>query len=289
MRTHSVIVACLVCFTGCAVTLPGGGGFTDATTPTDQRPYDVIGRTEATVFSTLFLWQHGVPDIELARQLAASRVGGDALIDVVWEIERRNYYVFGKLGVTVRGTAIKFRDGQTSSVPPGGVPEAQTKAAAAKEHSIQLGLAVGPGRTEPVPWYGSDGKAGRGVSLTYRLATKDRRVSFAPAASLTRGDRLTSLALTGGVRAKLRRADEGGASPYLHAGVNYSPAYLRYGDSMTWLQFGWGAGAGATVPLGQGLGLDVSLSRQGLLYSHERSIREDSAHWRLGAGVVLYR
>ena len=308
MRTGLIALWCAVMISGCAATLPGGGGFTDATAPLDQRQYAVVGPGEATVMSTIFLKQIGSPDIAKARDMAAASAGGDELVGVVWEVEHRNYFLFSKLGVTVRGTVVRFTDGQSARevrrvVQPPSLP-------VLRDHGIMVGWSA---LSSELPYRRYDFRTrrytradyGAGWSLSYRPRQPGTRWYFTPAISVTVLEEMTSIAAMGNVVLPLSEhipVPLGAWVPYGEAGVGYTPTVVHDREDLQWMQFGWNVGLGATLPLGSGLALDVSANRQasiggfGLLWSPDggfyrdwrgSDLSSDPHFWRFGLGLVL--
>ncbi|MBU2575494.1 hypothetical protein KKF64_00145 [Patescibacteria group bacterium] len=311
MKTSLIAAHCAALFiSGCAITLPGGGGFTDATAPVGQRQYTTVGPAEATVMSTIFLKQFGSPDIEKAKQMAVASVDGDELIGVIWEVEHRNYFLFRKLGVTVRGTAIKFTDGQTVRNVRGVAPVSDLPVK--RDHRVTLALgALSGGRTyqsydfHTGRWVKREFDYGTGWSIAYKPRQQNKQWYFAPSVAVTSLDDLTSIAIMQNLVLAL---DEyipiplGSLTPYAEVGLGYTPIVWPHGADMEWAVFGWNAGIGATLSISPGFALDFSANRQasiggfGLHWwpgngfnQYEADLTSDPHFWRFGVGLVLRR
>lgn len=308
-RTGLIAVWCAAVLSGCATTLPGGGGFTDATAPIGQREYAVVGPAEAAVMSTIFLKQFGSPDIAKARDMAAASAGGDELVGVVWEEEYRNYLLFQKLGVTVRGTAIKFTDGQAIREVRR-VVQAPTLPVK-RNHGITFGFGAFSSERAYRAYDRRTGRYtrrtsdyGRGWSIAYKPRQQDKQRYFAPSVAVTSLEDLTSIAAMGNVVVALDEYVPGPLAPYAEAGLGYTPTVWRNSEVLDWARFGWNAGVGATLPISPGLVLDISASRQasiggfgtywssdeGFYRSYQGSdLTSDPHFWRFGVGLVLLR
>ena len=113
MKRLLVLLLFITALSGCSYVTPGG--ISDANIPiTDYSYVQVLGPTQASKSVTYLFWliPIGKADIRAAMDEAMRQSNADALVDITWE-KKNTFYFFlpiTKVTVTVKGTAVQFRD-----------------------------------------------------------------------------------------------------------------------------------------------------------------------------------